>query len=90
MLMGDTTADLVTFGIDFSFGFEFGYTYPIIPGLLNAELGFAFEAALDLDAGYDTFGLAAMTNSLDFSSEESLQQSVDDNHLPPGGRILLR
>jgi Ca2+-binding RTX toxin-like protein/WD40 repeat protein len=96
MLLGDTTAELVTFGIDFSFGFLFSYTYPVFPGLLNAELGLELSATLDIDAGYDVFGVAALTGSLDFSSMDALQTSVNsnihrlsdgfyfDDHLPEG------
>ncbi len=79
MLMGDTTVDLVKFGIGFDFGFEFEYSYPILPGLLNADLGFAFEAVLQLGAGYDMFGVAALTHSLDFSDQQKLEESVDAN-----------
>ncbi len=79
MLMGETDVDLVTFGIGFDFGFKFEYSYPVIPGLLNADLGFGFDAALQLGAGYDMFGVAALTHSLDFSSETNLELSVDDN-----------
>lgn len=79
MLLGDTSAELLTFGIDFSLGFRFGYTFPIFPGLLNVELGLEFSAALDLDAGYDCFGLAMMNRQLDFTDEESLRLSVTNN-----------
>jgi Ca2+-binding RTX toxin-like protein len=80
MLMGDTTPELVNFGVDFGFGYNFGQEFPI-PGLpvLKAQLEFDLSAALDFDAGFDLFGAKILTNSLDFSSDEALQKSVDDN-----------
>ncbi len=79
MLLGDTTPVLANFGIDFEIGYVFKVTIPIIAPFLNAEFRFDFGATLDFDAGYDLFGANALTRSLDFSSDEALDQSIEDN-----------
>ena len=79
MLLGDTTPELMTFGVDFEFGYQFVYTFPIIFPFLNAELRLQMSAALNFDAGYDLFGSAALTRSLDFSSDAALAASLSDN-----------
>ncbi|MFT6949611.1 MAG: 6-phosphogluconolactonase (cycloisomerase 2 family) [Paraglaciecola sp.] len=79
MLLGDTTPQLATFGLELEFGYEFKLTVPILPPFLNAELEFEVKALLDFDAGYDLFGAHAFTQSLDFSSEAALAQSAGAN-----------
>lgn len=79
LLLGDTTPVLTTFGVDFKAGFVAELLIPIIAPFLSAEFRFELTAALDLDAGFDMFGTDLFTRSLDFSSEEALQDSIDDN-----------
>ncbi|HAY27260.1 MAG TPA: hypothetical protein DCY47_07130 [Candidatus Accumulibacter sp.] len=80
MLQGKTTASLVEAGFEFNLGYTFKKQFPIpaFP-ILEAELALTFQAALDLDVGYDLFGAKLLTRSLDFSSDAALQQSVRDN-----------
>jgi len=78
MLLGDATAQLVSFDIGFDFGYQFGQEFPIIPGVLAAQIELDIGASLNFGAGYDLAGAKALTQKLDFSSdEEALKQSVD-------------
>lgn len=79
MLLGDTTPQLAIFGLELEFGYEYKLTVPIIAPFLNAELEFEVGALLDFDAGYDLFGANAFTQSLDFSSEDALAESAEEN-----------
>lgn len=80
MLQGDATVELVNFGVDFNAGYTFGREFVIPPlPVLTARLQFTLGAELAFDAGYDLLGASLMTQSLDFSSEAALQQSVDAN-----------
>jgi hypothetical protein len=80
MLLGDTTPELAKFGIDFNANYFISkISIPIIPPFLNADFKVELAAALDFDAGFDLFGVNALTQSLDFTSDAALEQSVDDN-----------
>ncbi|MEE4110815.1 MAG: PKD domain-containing protein [Halieaceae bacterium] len=79
MLLGETTPVLATAALDFNFGYFYEISIPIIAPFLTADFRFDIGAAMDVDAGYDLFGANALTQSLDFSSEEALDASVDAN-----------
>ena len=79
MLLGDSSPVLTSFGLEFEFGYVYKVTIPIIAPFLNAELRFDIGAKLDFDAGYDLFGASLFTQSLDFTSETALQDSIDAN-----------
>ncbi len=79
MLLGDTSAVIASVGLDFEFGYFYEVSIPIIAPFLTADFRFDIGAQFDFDAGFDLFGANALTQSLDFSSEALLQQSVDDN-----------
>ncbi|MCB1800733.1 MAG: LEPR-XLL domain-containing protein, partial [Gammaproteobacteria bacterium] len=79
MLLGDTTPVLSNFGVDFNFGYVAELLIPIIAPFLSAEFRIEISGTLDFDAGYDLFGTNLFTRSLDFSSDDALQDSIDAN-----------
>ncbi|MCI0455944.1 MAG: hypothetical protein L0Z62_03055, partial [Gemmataceae bacterium] len=83
LLLGDSSPELFTFSFDVSASFSFEVTVPIVPllSLVNFEGGFEVELSLDLDGGYDALGIRQLTQSLDFTSADTLQKSLRDHRL---------
>ncbi|MFU7559501.1 calcium-binding protein [Stieleria sp. JC731] len=82
-LMGDTSGELMTFGVTGAFEIGGSVSVPIAPllNLVQLNAGLTVGLGFDLHAGYDAYGIAQLTEVADFSSEEALQQSLEDNTL---------
>ncbi|MEO1524496.1 MAG: calcium-binding protein [Planctomycetota bacterium] len=80
-LLGDTSGELMTFGLEASGSFTAGVSVPIAPLLNLARLNSSVtvDLGLTLGGGYDAYGIKQMTESLDFSSEQALADSVQAN-----------
>ncbi len=79
LLEGDSSPELFTLDASFGFGFTLGQNFPVIPGLLSADLSLNFGANLHMGCGYDAYGIGALTAAADFTSEETLTSSLTAN-----------
>ena len=79
LMRGEIDAAMFSLGLDLDLQFSWTTEWPTpIPGL-EVRLEFAVGMALDLDAGYDTLGVRMLTDALDFTSWENLNNSLINN-----------
>lgn len=101
-LLGDTSNEFFTFELDASFNFGVEIDIPIAPllNLVSFTGGIGFDLSIDLDGGYDALGIQRLTNAADFSTEDTLSDSLaanqkyllhgfylDDHNSDAGGNI---
>ena len=89
LLAGDASATLFQADLNFELtALRHQFTKPIeaLAFLANAEFSFELQAGLDLGFGFDAQGIHDYVWSLDFSSDETLEQTKDINrhHLDRG------
>lgn len=78
MILGDPNITLFQFDFEASAGVEIEKFFPLFYGLgLNLKGGIDFR--LNVGAGFDTRGLAEFLPTLDFTSVDTITQSVKDN-----------
>ncbi len=88
LMRGESNSvQLLNFAIAFSAGASWTRTIPI-PGIpvLNAEIAAKLGFEFKVGAGFDTLGVAQLSEKLDYSSRETLVASLHD----PESRLLLQ